>query len=96
MNPIYRTTHEIHFFVPTQDAAKKNYIALIKMNLSILQKLHNQNQKHKQHTLIDLSQIATILHTEKGTMNNPIRLETIHRYYKNYDRLTPTQQEMVA
>jgi|GEM_PF-6120860 len=94
--PIDYTGDYIFFYVPTRNVHNQNYIALVKMHTTQLKQLYAENQKNPQHSVIDLTSIASILHTEKGSIHNPLRLQTIYRYYKKCAVISPLQQEMVA
>lgn len=95
-NPIFQTYDKIHFFIPSHDIHKQPYIVLMEMKITTLQTLHKKNRIDKKHEIIDLSQMATILHTEKGFFNNYLRLQAIHHYYKNLYLLATSSRELIA
>jgi hypothetical protein len=95
-NPTYQDYNYIYFFVSSCNQDHEHYIALVQMHIKVLQKLHAENRHFKKHKLINLKQIAYIIHLEKGSINNQIRLKTIMQYYKKRFLLTSIQQELIA
>ena len=88
-----RNGKTVRFFVPTRDYMMHDYYAYVEIDKDIMQQLCTQTSEE---TIINLLDVATILHIEQGLFPAPDRVreievffsmkpsEMMHMHYQNH------------